>query len=79
MLLGAIMFYELRDDPNIVLSGSVALIWGGLAIVVAGFAVRRNQLLMLGPRWMYAAFLFGIISSAAMIPDGDTIGRLACL
>lgn len=63
-IMGALMIFELRDDPAAY--GSVGLIWGGLAIVFAGMAIRRNRVFVNRPRWFFAAFLFGISSSAGL-------------
>lgn len=82
ILLGGLMVYELSDVANVNIGGSVALMWGGSAIMAAGFAVRRNQRLMLRPRWVHAAFIFGIISSLALpktVATGDTVGTIGML
>ena len=62
--IGALMIFELSSDADV--SGSVGLTWGGLAMVFAGKAIRKNRVFVKNPRWFLAAFLFGISSSAGL-------------
>jgi ABC-type uncharacterized transport system permease subunit len=62
--IGALMIFELSPDADV--SGSVGLTWGGLAMVFAGKAIRKNRVVVKNPRWFLAAFLFGISSSAGL-------------
>ncbi len=62
--IGALMIFELSADPDAY--GSIGLIWGGLAIMFAGKAIRRNRVYMKMPRLLFAAFLFGLSSSAGL-------------
>ncbi len=77
-LLGALMLFGLEFSADAY--GSVALVWGGLAIALAGRNIRRSDVLLERPRWFYAACLFGISSSAGLyktVLTGDLTGAIA--
>ncbi len=80
VLLGALMLFGLGFSADAY--GSVALVWGGLAIVLAGKEIRRTHVLLKRPRWFFAACLFGISSSAGLyktILTGDSAGAIGLI
>ncbi len=79
-LLGALMAFGLDFSADAY--GSIALVWGGLAIALAGKNIRRSDVLLERPRWFYAACLFGISSSAGLyktILTSDSAGTIALI
>lgn len=79
-LLGALMLAGLDFSADAF--GSVALVWGGLAIALAGKNIRRNDVLLERPRWFFAACLFGISSSAGLyktVMSGDAAGTIGMI
>ena len=75
--LGALMLFGLDFSADAY--GSAALVWGGLAIVLAGKEVRRTHVLLKRPRWFFAACMFGISSSAGLyktVLTGDSAGAI---
>jgi hypothetical protein len=79
-MLGALMIFELGFSANAY--GSAGLVWGGIAILLAGKAIRRTRVLLIRPRWFFAASLFGISSSAGLyktILTGDTAGTIGLI
>ena len=41
---------------------SLALLWGGIAIVAAGYPIRKTRVLVASPRWFMFAFFWGVMS-----------------
>ena len=41
---------------------SLALLWGGIAIVAAGYPIRTTRVLVASPRWFMFAFFWGVMS-----------------
>ena len=79
-LFGALMLFGLGFSADAY--GSVALVWVGLAIVLAGKEIRRTHVLLNRPRWFFAACLFGIASSAGLyktILTGDSAGTIGLI
>ena len=79
-LLGALMIFGLSFSADAY--GSVGLIWGGIAILLAGKAIRRTRVFLKRPRWFFAASLFGISSSAGLyktILTDDTAGTIGLI
>ena len=79
-LLGALILFGLEFSADAY--GSVALVWGGLAIALAGMNIRRPDVLLERPRWFYAACLFGISSSAGLyktVLTGDSAGTFGLI
>ena len=78
--LGALMLFGLDFSADAY--GSAALVWGGLAIVLAGKEVRRTHVLLKRPRWFFAACIFGISSSAGLyktVLTGDSAGTIGLM
>lgn len=79
-LLGALMMFESSFAADAY--GSAGLIWGGIAILLAGKTIRRTRVFLKRPRWFFAASLFGISSGAGLyktILTGDTAGTLGLI
>lgn len=79
-LLGALMIIGLDFSPDA--AGSAALVWGGLAIALAGKQIRRTRTLLKRPRWFFAACIFGISSSGGLyktILTDDSAGTIGMI
>ena len=79
-LLGAVMVFGLDFSADAY--GSIALVWTGLAIALAGRNIRRSDVLLERPRSFFAACVFGISSSAGLyktILTGDTVGAIGLI